>query len=260
MYRGFNLEATLNQQSIDNFYHIGKRLFDADRTQVEETLSAFVDADNTLDGSSIQATWFPQIDSDIFISHSHTNANMTIALAGWLWDTFKLKTFIDSCIWGYSDNLLMLIDDKYCRQPNGKYNYRKRNFSTSHVHMMLSTALSLMIDKTECIFFLNTPSSVKPSEGIQKTKSPWIYSEIVTTQLVRETIPERLKILNESWLNADGQGELIKGETKTFSITHNIDLGHLTEIDFDSLIAWQKKFLKGNALDTLYELHPTLKK
>lgn len=126
--------------------------------------------------------------------------------------------------------------------------------------MMLSTALSLMIDKTECIFFLNTPSSVKPSEGIQKTKSPWIYSEIVTTQLVRETIPERLKILNESWLNADGQGDLIKGETKTFSITHNIDLGHLTEIDFDSLIAWKKKYSNGNALDTLYELHPTLKK
>jgi hypothetical protein len=256
MYRGFNLETVLNQETIDKFYQSGKRLFDNNKAHVEQTLSSFIDTDNSLDGSSIQKTWFPQINSDIFISHSRDDTNMAIALAGWLWERFKLKTFIDSCIWGYSNDLLRLIDNKYCWQPNGTYNYNKRNYSTSHVHMMLSTALSMMIDKTECIFFLNTPSSVRPADGIQKTKSPWIYSEIVTTQMVRENMPLRLKKLTESWLGADGDRELIKGETKTFSITHDIDLKHLTEINYDDLINWQNKYSTGNALDKLYELKP----
>lgn len=260
MYRGFNLELTLSEETITDYYAVGKGLYDDTRTNVVQTLTSFINADNSLDGSSIQETWFPQIKSDIFLSHSHNDERMAIALAGWLWNTFGLKTFIDSCIWGFSDELLRMIDDKYCWQPNGTYNYRKRNYSTSHVHMMLSTALSMMIDKTECIFFLNTPSSVKPTEGIQKTKSPWIYSEIITTQMVRENIPERLKILNEGYLNADGEGDLIQ-KAKTFSITHDIDLGHLTDINFETLVLWQKrKMPRKNSLDTLYELKPSLTK
>ena len=67
-------------------------------------------------------------------------------------DCFGLTAFIDSCIWGHSDKLLKIIDNKYCRNSDDSYNYTARNFSTSHVHMMLMTALNKMIDKTECLF------------------------------------------------------------------------------------------------------------
>ena len=258
MYKGYNLELSLNQESIDNYYPIGIGLYNEDKTNSRKTLKDFIFSDNSLDGSKIQATWFPQIEADVFISHSHNDEVMAITLAGWLWDNFKLRAFIDSCIWGYSVELLKLIDDKYCIQGDGYYNYETRNFSTSHVHMMLSSALSMMIDKTECIIFLNTPSSVKPYEGIQKTESPWIYNEIVTTQLIQENVPERLRILNESqrWLNAAGKIKLEKGE-RLFTIRHNLDLGHLKKISINSLVEWQNEHNEGHALDTLYRLYPS---
>src|SRR5690606_35011062 len=130
--------------------------------------------------------WFPQIDADIFISHSHSDEKMAILLAGWLKETLGVYVFIDSCIWGYSNDLLRQIDNKHCLNPSGEtYSYEKRNNSTSHVHMMLSTALNMMIDKTECLFFLNTPNSISTKEVISQTESPWIYSEISMSELVR---------------------------------------------------------------------------
>ena len=34
------------------------------------------------------------------------------------------------------------------------------SYNLSYVHMMLASALMTMIDKCECVFFLNTPSSI----------------------------------------------------------------------------------------------------
>ena len=52
--------------------------------------------------------------------------------------------------------------------------------------MMLSTALTMMIDKVECVLFLNTPKSIDTTEVIDKTKSPWIYLEMAMMKLVRK--------------------------------------------------------------------------
>lgn len=51
--------------------------------------------------------------------------------------------------------------------------------------MMLASALTMMIDKAECVIFLNTPNAVSTEEIIDKTESPWIYYETVMTNLVR---------------------------------------------------------------------------
>lgn len=50
------------------------------------------------------------------------------------------------------------------------YDYNLRNYTTSHVHMMLATALTEMIDNTECIMFYNTPNSVLLADDLQKIK------------------------------------------------------------------------------------------
>jgi hypothetical protein len=53
-------------------------------------------------------------------------------------------------------------------------------------YMMLASALTLMMDKTECVFFLNTPESIKTEDVIKKTASPWIYHEITMLHLIQK--------------------------------------------------------------------------
>ena len=69
----------------------------------------------------MQANWFPQIKADIFISHSHKDKGLALALAGWLEETFGLTAFIDSCVWGYANKLLKMIDDEYCYQKKSMH-------------------------------------------------------------------------------------------------------------------------------------------
>ncbi|MFD1631105.1 hypothetical protein [Pseudopedobacter beijingensis] len=252
MYRGYNLNLNWNPKCDDDFFEAGQELFLQYEETVKKTLKSYALKEGTLDGSKMQSNWFPQVKADIFISHSHRDEKRAIALAGWLYKVFGIKSFIDSCIWGYSNELLRLIDNKYCFQESSRtYNYNSRNYSTSHVHMMLSVALTMMIDQTECIFFLNTPNSISASSIIDKTESPWIYSEIAMTQMIRKKKPRR---------HISGIEKLEKGgklNESELRIQYNIDLSHLVEIDINTLIDWKKDFTKSsspNALDKLYEL------
>lgn len=254
MYRGFNLKLDVEN---NEFYQVGLKVFEKNKSIVSKKLGDFIDSDNSLNGSAIQEHWFPQIKADIFISHSHSDEKLAITLAGMLFNVFGLTSFIDSCIWGYSDDLLKIIDENHCKRTDGYYDYKKRNYSTSHVHMILSTALSMMIDKTECLFFLNTPSSVKPVDGITKTTSPWIYNEIAISQIVRKKTPIRLLKEETRYFQKGGPLYL----TESLSVKYDMDLGHLSTIDNNTLIAWMKnnneKNLKGSeALDILYTLTP----
>jgi hypothetical protein len=72
-----------------------------------------------------------------------------LSIAGWLYDNFEIVSFIDTCVCGYSGELLKIIDKEYCYDDDtGFYDYNMRNLSTSHVYMMLSVALSKMIYNT----------------------------------------------------------------------------------------------------------------
>lgn len=148
-------------------------------------LDSFFLSDQTIDGKSISEEWFPTEKYDVFLSHSHKDLEKVLAFAGWLVCTFDLKCFVDSCTWDYCDNLLKQIDDKYCKNEHSNtYSYTKRNYSTSHVHMMLSIALSKVMDLSECVMFINTPHSISVKKNFgdlqkgknckQSTASPWI--------------------------------------------------------------------------------------
>lgn len=257
MYRGFNLQ--LNLQRDEGFYNLrktGLRLHSINVQQVQFTLKSFLNNDSSLNGAAIQEFWFPQIEADVFISHSHQNLDTALVLAGWLWNEFQLVSFIDSCVWGYSEDLLREIDNKYSRRPErGFYDYNLRNHSTSHVHMMLSTSLALMIDKVESLFFLNTPNSVKAYGKVDRTESPWIYSEIAMTRIIEKKEPDRMKIMDHF-----DEAELGDIE-KSLKMTHDIDLSHLTPLDISSLLKWKNhKNQRMHALDILYQLNPPKKK
>lgn len=255
MYRKFNISNILfKAEKANNYYDIGLADFAQDRVLVKETLDKFTFEDSSLDGASIQAEWFPQTKADIFISHSHFDERLAITLAGWLSSEFKLKAFVDSCIWNYSNKLLWNLDKKVSYdESKGTFSYEKRNETTSHVHMMLSTALSMMIAKTECLFFLNTPNSLKAIKGKEKTQSPWIYSEIAIAQLLPVTLPPRKKIFVE---HLEKGGEL---ESKKFSMVHDLDLKGFVELGVDELNSWEKNLeTKTHPLDTLYDLFPPI--
>ena len=232
-----------------NFYHSkGKELFDKQKIIIKRKLEQYVIGDSgVIDGTKLQEDWFPLVNCDIFISHSHKDEDLAIALAGWLYETFGLESFIDSCIWGYADDLLEIIDDEHCRNSMKSYSYKRRNFSTSHVHMMLNMALMQMIDKTECLFFLNTPNSIDLSDIETRTLSPWIYSEIGISQMIEKKSP-RTKYFSDN-LN------------ESLRISYKLDLSYLANIDHTDLLLWkQKNVRKERALNSLYEIIPAPQK
>ena len=245
MFVGFNLNSN---KDCSFYYERGKKMFNSNRDRIKKELDDFLLNDGSIDGTKMQEVWFPQINADIFISHSHKDEKKAIELAGWLNYRFDLKVFIDSCVWGYADELLKKIDNEFCRSKDGEtYIYEKRNYSTSHVHMMLSTALSMMIDRTECLIFMNTPNSVTVSDIITKTESPWIYSEIAMTKLIRnkkleEYRPKQLE--KKSYNEAFAQQIVVK---------YDISLEHLEELNNHDLEFWNKNSTnKEYPLDDLY--------
>ena len=64
-----------------------------------------LDGRNILDADKIQKSIFPQHDIDVFISHSHADEDEAIRIALSL-ENIGLTSFVDSCVWGYADELL----------------------------------------------------------------------------------------------------------------------------------------------------------
>lgn len=245
MFTGFNLSTT---NDFKDYLETGTKIFEEQEKLILKELKEFSSLDGTLDGTKIQSNWFPQVNADIFISHSHADQEQAIGLAGWLKQHFNITSFIDSTIWGNSRELLKIIDNEYClNEDKQTYDYQKRNYSTSHVYLMLSTALTKMIDKTECILFLNTPSSISAKEVVDQTRSPWIYHEIAMTHLVKKKELEEYR------------DEIIKKalfESKILKISYDVRLDHFNPLNQDDLNNWYTEYTnKKISMDTWNEVH-----
>lgn len=247
MFRGYNF--SVSESHFERYQAHGQRIHATNKTKVQSVLKSFEDANGNLIASKITASWFPGIRSDVFISHSHKDSDLAIGFSGFLSHHFKIESFIDSCVWGYSEDLLKLLDDEYCLREGGKlYDYKKRNRSTSHVHMMLSIAIAQMMNNCECIIFLNTPASISSENYINddSTESPWIYSEIAMTSLIQK------RSLADHRLT-----EGMEALAKKMTILYDVDLSHLTDLDKNDIDRWQKnaRGLSGaEALNCLYGL------
>ena len=198
---------------------------------------------DVIDATSLQNDWFPEVEADIFISHSSLDKDKAFIFATWLYRIFGLTAFIDSDVWGHADYLLEQIDDHYCyKKDRNAYDYDLRNFSTSHVHAMLSNALIQMIDKTECLFFLNSPNSIKTENTVgNQTESPWLYLELMATQVVRQRKQDR-------WQQRK-TASVLNQLFPTFQ--YDVDLSQLPVITRDELEHWQ-----GGYEQVVNTLHP----
>jgi hypothetical protein len=116
--------------------------------------------------------------------------------------------------------------------------------------MMLSTALTMMLDKSECVFLLNTPNSIDSIEVINNTKSPWIYLEIGMINLIRHRTPEEHRqkgILKKAFSES----------AQAIDISYRLNLDLLNKITDEDLTLWQlRRNFTNNShpLDTLYKL------
>ncbi len=255
MFRGFELSVP------DNFFHEYKDAGDSQHREnkrlVDGRLSQFRGHSGDLLSKKMTAAWFPEIDAQVFISHAHKDSELALGLSGHLQRHFGLTSFVDSAVWGYANDLLKILDDEFCYNDAARtYNYQKRNRSTSHVHMMLSVALSQMIDRCECIIFINTPQSISSRGYIQgtTTDSPWIYSEIAMTRLI-----EKRSVEAHRRTKATAATESYDAELK---VRYDVDLDHLSEIDGTTYNNWlrQTKGVTGPAaLTRLYGLVPPAK-
>lgn len=238
MYKGYNLKLSESYfgDYLDAWHSKGLELYQDRCAKVEECIGKFKNADGSLNGSAMQSNWFPAIKADVFLSHSHKDEKLAIAFAAYLHKYFGLSTFIDSCLWGYCDRMLEILDQHYCYDEASKtYDYKLRNLTTSHVHMMLSTALTQMMDSCECVILLNTPNSIKPEDTLNKVVSPWIYSELAATLLLRSRTPQEHRgvqaVLEQREFNH-----------RPIVIEYNIETNHLLPLDVNKIIQWQKDY------------------
>jgi hypothetical protein len=253
MYRAFRLRE-FNFKDV--FLHAGKAHFNTHKVIVEDALKRYT-ANGRIDGSALRDSWFPEIDADVFISHSHQNRDFALALSGWLFQRFRIRSFVDSLVWGFSDTLLRGIDDVYSwDKERNVFDYCTRNRTTSHVHMMLATALTRMIDRCECVVFLDTPNSVFISDASENVvKSPWIYFELDQISKLKTKEPDRTELLKEA---RDIHFSRKGGD---FEIEYRPDFASLTGIDYNTLKDWNSEWNESTTmypspLDALYNLAP----
>lgn len=256
MYRGFKLEGNVElEEMVKDYEKRGQQEEAKKKKIIQDTLEEYVRGDGFIDCSRLQEAWFPEVKADIFLSHSHSDKKLVDGLVGWFKEKMGLEVFVDSNVWGYCNDLLRAIDEDYCLQDDDDtlFSYSKRNHSTAHVHMMLANSLNKMIDKCECVIFLETPNSLNVKDGIIKkeTSSAWIYSEIMVTSMIRSTIPRRL--LNKDIIEKKSYDIL----NETFKPIYTVDLNHLHEINKTTLQTMLNStvgYKKTDYLDTLYKI------
>lgn len=251
MYKRYKLENTKDLASlVKEYYDYGDRIIKSQERDIKKSLEEYINQRGYINMSDISNEWFPLVNCDVFLSHSHKDLDIVKGLIGFFKKRFDIDVFVDSCIWGYCNDLIREIDDKYCRKENLYFDYDKRNYSTAHVHMMLSSSLNKMIDKSECIIFLESINSLDVKEIIENgTSSPWIYSELIATKLIQIKVPERL---------LEEKRELFKHSinmSESFKPMYRGEVSHLKELTVKCLDFVANKNLnsKEKCLDEIYK-------
>ncbi len=191
-----------------------------------------------LDGSKVQEFYFPsKFDKpfDVFISHSHADIEQAQFLATYLEQEKGLRCFIDSIVW---DNVLDLVDNVVVQF--GYKNEHEYYNIVKHVNMMLSMAITQMIDSTECCIFLETENSLFTKGEVKTgTYSPWLYQEIGIMNVIRQQN-----------LNRRNTYSILEFATDSYNPIYALDLTKFYQITNSDLLYEEKG---KDWLDWLYK-------
>lgn len=263
MYRGFNLKGFDRVSLAKIAGDCGGQAVIGDGRLMQAASSRLISAavnrldskGDAINGDVLEAAWFPQIECDVFISHSHADRDLALALSGALKKCFGLKAFVDSCVWGCRDQLIEKIRELSGNAPTMPCrNHDDEIAVVSHADMMLNCSLLRMIDSCECLMFIDTSKSVDRRKLSDKTFSAWLYSEITISKFIRKRTPERRKgryqLLNEGLTSAM--------DSFALKVEHGMDRNHLMDLTPDGFASWvedvkERKLSGRMALDPLYD-------
>lgn len=204
---------------------------------------------DTLDAEKISEIFFPRGDQyHVFISHSHNDIRYADYISYMLHEK-GINAFVDSHVWENMNDLLLEIDESHCKKREGTYYYDKRNISTSHVHMILFSALINMINTCECFFFLDTQNSIQETAQTASTFSPWIMGELLVSSVIKPICPRTS--LSEARAGMEGFSQ-----DSMPSFEYPAKIKHLKNLSFCDFKNWCTKtrfMTPEGALDDLYK-------
>lgn len=256
-----NLTSNNNVLSYRNqFIEKNNDIFKLDSKKIITQIITHVNnlSSNIPDGESLLKSWFPLLKKQkfhIFLSHSHKDIDLVSKFAGWLYDNFNLKCFIDSAIWQNAKEIKKVLNE----QINEKRDYDKINDISSQIDNMLLSSLNLMMDSCEVVFFLKSKNSISNTENeYSKTLSPWIFSELVFTKTLCKKIPIRHREMSIIATLEENKNKSTN-DYKKLSIQYPAYLDSLKQLSFFDLLEWksQQDQNRGDAeknLDSLYEI------
>lgn len=112
-------------------------------------------------------------DFKVFLSHSSQDREIVYNFASYL-NSKGINTFVDSMVWDNYKDLLKEFGDNLDEQ--------ERLNLVAHLHIILASSLTYMIDKCECFIFLASENSIGNGSY---TLSPWIYHELFTASIIQ---------------------------------------------------------------------------
>ena len=262
MYRGFNISGisvetfsglnfTDHSDIHDGLTKCGVRIGSRYKNSVEDSIRA-IERNGKVEfaGNEIEGLCFPHLNFDVFISHSHSDVQTAVELAGFLKYWCGLDAFVDSCAWSYRDEIIERLVRLVARDD--KPSEKLLCSIISHVDCMLNKALIGMIDGCESLFFLNTPNSILGSSLGGTTCSPWIYGELEASRVIRKQKSER---------RPRGLMEARAEDCSPYLFQYDIRLNHLASTTGSVIRDWavnahRKGMKKFDALDALYDCFP----
>lgn len=199
MYSAYKVE--LENCAFKEYASAGLNESCATKTKFAECFSNTIMNKVSIDAIDASSRWFPSINADVFISHSHNDLTQAHGVAGYLKTELGLNCFIDADAWEYMPRLEENIAKELESLNNGiTIDDGARQKIATNLTLLLSSSLLHMIDQTECFLFLETPNSVtSKSRKLIETDSPWIYSELLFSQKLQRKIPQRRSSLDEDF-------------------------------------------------------------
>ena len=249
MYRGFKITKETIEKILEhkeNYRKEYRREAEEMKKEIKSKLEKHLILGNKIDVEKLREEWFPTGKYDIFLSHSHGDIEEIEALAGYLVNKKGLKVFVDSFIWGYYHELLEDLNKTYNWNKSSKtYDHSGAKWCCSNVTTILNSALQEVIDKSEVLFFYNTPNSITHDyKNKNRTESPWIFSEIETSRIIRKNMPQRMEAICES----AGRKYSDAYNMKKAKFSYWLDDNHLTKINKYQFNEWIGNVEKNGCL------------
>lgn len=262
MYKGFKIKITKDSELFDKKFEKYKIIGEKQQNEIqkelkeyEKNLREYIDKETgKINMKKLKNSWFLEIETSIFISHSHLDLDLALAFSGWIKEKYSIDVFLDCYAWGSSDELLKIIDEKYSIKNKEKktYDYKKRNLTTSHIHSILFNSIMKAIYKNKYFFVLDTENSISGD----KTDSAWIFSEIEVFSHYNRVLENFIKSINleKKAYKEDYKGEFSFNDDWLIELK-DIDLVEINNNFFTYLDnSWKKEMKKQKREEIVYFL------